>query len=349
MLVSVFLRQSSGMSLGCVAVLARPGHPVSGPQCPVPLHSLYPDRASRGPTTSCRQSGPCASPACSPHTWANIWPRRRLAGSATWSPRGCTRGTGPTGSPGTLMRVRERGRARRCGRGAGAGGAADRWPAGWSSPSQRAAAGSGCPTASAWTSLRCRRKRGWGACSSPPWSWHCRSRWGWAGSTAGHRRTGPLRRGLDKRTPDTPREGCQLSRTLSCRRPAHGGSYLPGCVFPAWDVWSPRCYRSASPSSCALRRLLQRRVGQQVLPTPAENDLSAVVDSGNICVWREQCDESHEQSYIIITTFVSVSDTGTAHRCPQRFALSRPASPGARSPSGMRCNGGEVRSSRTGK
>lgn len=121
------LTQSSEMSLGCVAVLTPPGHPVSALQLSVPQLSPCPDRPSRFPTASYHRTGLCASPACSPHTWVSISPRRRLAGWERRSPRGCIRGTGPAGNPGTQMRVRGgRGRAPRCGHCAGAGGAAGR-------------------------------------------------------------------------------------------------------------------------------------------------------------------------------------------------------------------------------
>lgn len=143
------LRQSSEMSLGCVAALPPPGHPVSVPLLSVPPFSPCPDSPSRFPAAGYHRIGLFASPACSPRTWVNISLHRRPAGLEKRSPRGCTRGTGPAGSPGMQMRARERGRVPRCGHGAGAGGAAGRWSAGWSSPWQREVTGLGCPTASA--------------------------------------------------------------------------------------------------------------------------------------------------------------------------------------------------------
>jgi len=217
------LRPSSDMSSGCAAVPTPPGYPASGPRLSVRPLAPCPHLPSRFPTASCHRTGLCASPACSPHTWANFWPHRMLAGSERRSPRGCIRGTGPVGSPGTPTGApRERGRAPRCGHWLGGGGAAGRWSAEWSSPWRKAATGSGCPTASAWTSRRCRRRCGWGACSSAPRS--CRSQWRWAGSTGGHRRTGPPRNseGLDTRRTDKQTKRCRLS----CRRPAHGTSSL---------------------------------------------------------------------------------------------------------------------------
>ena len=146
---TVCLRQSPGLSSGCAAGPIPPGHPASAPPLLRLLLLSCPGSPSHPPAAGCRRIGPCASPACSPRTWADISPRRRRAGSGRRSPWRCTRGTGPAGSPGMRTRGRGRGRAPRCGRAAGAAEAAGRWSAGWSNPWRRGVRGSGCPIVSA--------------------------------------------------------------------------------------------------------------------------------------------------------------------------------------------------------